>query len=59
MVKAFGDMSTASTDRRDMFMKRDFFDMSAGYVDGIDMAISVKRREVKIAAGLILISAIN
>jgi len=59
MVKAFGDMSTASTGRRDMFMKRDFFDMSAGYVDGIDMAISVKRREVKIAAGLILISAIN
>jgi len=33
--------------------------MSAGYVDGIDMTTSVKRREVKIALPLILISARN
>ena len=59
MAEAFGDMSKASTGRRDMLTKRNFFDMSAGYVDGIDMTTSVKRREVKIAMPVILISARN
>lgn len=42
-----------------MFKKRDFFDTSRGYVDGIDMTATVERHEVKIAAGLILISGLN
>jgi hypothetical protein len=52
-------MSTPSTCRHDMFKKRDFFDTSRGHVHGIDMTPTVERREVKIAAGLILISGVT
>jgi hypothetical protein len=52
-------MVTPSTCRHDMFKESVFFDTSSGYVDGIDMMAVMKRREVKIAAGLILISGLN
>jgi len=49
----------ATTCLEDMFKKAAFFDTSPGYVDGITMTATVERHEVKIAAGLILISGVT
>ncbi len=49
------DMSTTSTHRHDMFIKRDFIDTSLGYVDSIGMSAVGEGDETKIIPALILI----
>ncbi|EPC02729.1 hypothetical protein L861_10310 [Litchfieldella anticariensis FP35 = DSM 16096] len=48
-------MSTTSTHRHDMFIKRDFIDTSLGYVDSIGMSAVGEGDETKIIPALILI----